>query len=94
MKATAILKDKTEAFYHGNQAEGGTVPAFLALPPVDQFSTVCRLALEKRATVKIGNGSFRDRVEANQILRGPHRVTFKLEPRRGYKLATFELLPA
>ena len=40
---------------------------------------------------KIGTGQFRDRVELNQILRAPKGWEFKMEPRRGYTLATFEI---
>ena len=52
------------------------------------------LAAEKRVSLKIGSGQFRDAVELNQILRGCCSVAFKLEPRRGYMLATFDIAPA
>jgi hypothetical protein len=49
------------------------------------------MAAEKRITMKIGSGQFRDAVELNSMLRNPCRFEFKLEPRRGYKLITFEI---
>lgn len=43
-------------------------------------------------TVKIGsNNSFSDRVSANSLLKANCAMTFKIEPRKGYKLATFTL---
>ena len=48
--------------------------------------------LRHYVSIKWGTGNaFRDRVEANQLLRGEHILTFRVEPRRGYQLATFEL---
>jgi hypothetical protein len=44
--------------------------------------------------VKIGNGSFRDKVEWNQAMRDAtrkERMTAKIEPRKGYRLVTFEI---
>jgi hypothetical protein len=46
--------------------------------------------------MKVGNSdAFRDKVELNHILNSkkPEEInlTYKLEPRRGYKLATFEI---
>lgn len=82
MKITFILKDKTDAFYdHLNKQ----------LSPKDQFHFLNEVARQGRATIKIGNGSFRDRVDLNGMLRGDCLFDFKLEPRRGYKLATFEI---
>lgn len=85
MKCTAILRDFSAVFYDG----GHGIPSFLAMEPRAQFERLVEMGNE-RAPLKIGNGSFRDRVELNQIRRGNCLVTFKLEPRRGYKLATFE----
>lgn len=91
MKVTAILKDFSEQFYNGS---GGSIPAFLTMPPADKWATVQRLKNERRVTLKIGTGQFRDQVELNAMMRGCCTIAFKLEPRRGYKLATFDISPA
>ena len=83
MKVTVILKDLTDEFY-----------AKLALLlPVDAFEylVMSSTARDLQLPVKIGNGSFRDRVELNQMRRNNPAFTYKLEPRKGYKLATFEV---
>lgn len=89
MKVTFILKDLAAAFY-----EGGSYS--LGLNNLNDFEKF--LYLKDRAarkelniSIKIGNGSFRDRVELNQKLRESININYKLEPRVGYKLATFEI---
>lgn len=89
MKATAILKDLSEVYFNGN---GGSIVGLLNVPDADKLAYLQRSAQDLQITFKVGNGSFRDKVELNQILREPHSTSFKLEPRRGYKLATFEFL--
>ena len=42
-------------------------------------------------STKVGGGMFKDRVTLNQLRRGYFELSYKLENRRGYKLATFEL---
>ena len=80
MKATIIMKDKTDLFY-----------AELAAA-TDKWAWI-RDAIDRASgyniTLKAGNGSFRDRVELNQCQRSPYKA-YKLESRRGYQLATFE----
>ena len=66
------------------------------LSPLAQFQRAELLAHEmpRNVSVKIGNGSFRDKVEWNQAMRDAtrkERMTAKIEPRRGYRLITFEL---
>jgi hypothetical protein len=87
MKTTFILKDFSDVFYDGSES----IVGLLTMPDNEKFKRLTKMANEKRITMKIGDGSFRDRVELNQITRTPCRYTFKLEPRRGYKLATFEI---
>ena len=87
MKITAILKDFTDHFYNG----GETIPSFLSMDNRAKWEKIKRMGHEKRVSVKIGNGQFRDAVELNQLMREPVDIDFKLEPRRGYKLATFEI---
>jgi hypothetical protein len=94
MKVTVILKDLSDAFYNGSEFLG---PGLLQLPTdADRWARlrdVCTRG-ELKATMKVGSSdSFRDKVELNQILRGPVSIAFKLESRKGYKLAMFEIVP-
>lgn len=89
MKVTAILKDFSEVFYFGN--DSGSIPAFNAMNESDKWLTIKKLSAEKRVPMKINTGQFRDAVELNAIMKKPHTINFKLEPRKGYKLATFEI---
>ena len=89
MKVTVILKDFTEQFYAGTEC--GSIVGFLNISDADKFEKLRKMAGEQRVTMKIGTGQFRDAVELNSMRRGPIDITFKLEPRRGYKLATFEI---
>ena len=90
MKVTAIMKDFTDQFYNGT--ESGSIPSFMLMSDADKWATVKRLCAERRVTLKIGTGQFRDQVELNSMLRSPCAISFKIEPRRGYKLATFEII--
>ena len=48
--------------------------------------------MPRNVSLKIGNGSFRDKVEWNQLFRDSRdKISATIEPRRGYKLITFEL---
>ena len=90
MKITFIIKDLSDIFYNG----GGVLCTIglLQMTDSDKFIYLRKLASEKvlKVTCKVGNcDSFRDKVELNSILRGEHTIDFKLEDRRGYKLATF-----
>ena len=88
MKVTVILKDFTEQFYTGT--DSGSIVGLLNMDDAAKFESCRLLAAEKRATMKIGTGQFRDAVELHAMRRDPCAISFKLEPRRGYKLATFE----
>ena len=83
MKITATLHNLTDGFY----AE------FAALSPADQFARLKKLRIDLPHCIKlkIGSGQFRDAVDLNSMLKRPHTFTAKLEPRKGYKLATFEV---
>ena len=83
MKITATLHNLTGSFY----AE------FAAMPADEQFATLNKLRhdLPHCIKLKIGSGQFRDAVDLNSMLKRPHTFTAKLEPRKGYKLATFEV---
>jgi hypothetical protein len=101
-KATAILKDFSESFFSGEiRYSDGTLSSEkgAGFDLVDAAGKR-RICSERsyaphgggrpRIPVKIGNGSFRDQVELNQLTRGPFEVTCEVAPRRGYLLATFE----
>jgi hypothetical protein len=42
-------------------------------------------------STKVGSGMFRDKVELNQLRRKDFALSYKLEARKGYTLATFEV---
>jgi hypothetical protein len=84
IKVTVIIKDVTDAFFEGM---GDSIAGLLNMTDSDKFTHLNKQ--QARFPMKIGNGSFGDRVELNSMTKGPHTITFKLEPRRGYKLATF-----
>jgi hypothetical protein len=92
MRVTFILKDLSESFF-----EGGFYSIGLNnLNDFEKFFFLKDRAARKelKITSKIGNGSFRDKVEFNQILRDNkyQKLEYKIEPRRGYKLVTFNFL--
>lgn len=82
MKCTVILHNLTDAFYEE-----------LALYfPKTKWNKINKLAPQLSPgciSIKIGNGSFRDKVEFNNMFRHKKEIEYKLEPRKGYKLATF-----
>ena len=88
MKVTFIIKNMSEAFYNGN---GESITGLLKMTDADKFTYLNKSRHDHGFTMKIGTGQFRDQVELNQLLRTNPPVAFKLEPRRGYKLATFEI---
>jgi hypothetical protein len=85
VKCTVILKNFSDEFWNG----GVICQPFLQQSPQEQWERCKRLKADGMVTIQHGNGSFRDAVELNQIVRGSHSVTSKIESRRGYKLATF-----
>lgn len=91
MKTTAIFRDLSDQFWNGF---GELIPAFLSQSPLAQFQQAERLAHEmpRNVSLKIGNGSFRDKVEWNQLFRDSRdKISATIEPRKGYKLVTFDL---
>lgn len=98
MKVTFILKDLSEAFFNGNGMPVDSliyIKGLNNLTDLEKFYHLKDKAARKelQITIKVGNSdAFRDRVELNQILRKENKtISYKLEPRRGYKLATFEI---
>jgi hypothetical protein len=93
MKITVIVRDLSDAFWSGN---GDLIPSFLAQSAIDRLDRLTRLSVDlpRNISIKVGNGSFRDKVDWNQAMRDAtrkERMTAKIEPRRGYRLVTFEL---
>lgn len=84
IKVTVIIKDVTDAFFEGM---GDSIIGLLNMTDADKFTYLNKQLA--RFPMKISSGSFRDRVELNSMIKKSHTITFKLEPRRGYKLATF-----
>lgn len=93
MKVTAIIKDVSPCFFTGWGTPGGPmeIVGFDTKTNEEKLRYVLKNDLGKSVTAKIERGAFRDQVELNMLMRGPVEVTYKLEPRRGYKLATFEI---
>jgi hypothetical protein len=88
MKTTFTIKNLTET----------TLTELSTMAPRDAYAKLSKWAwgdLKHCVSVKYGSGAFRDRVEWNGAMRrvetGETPLMFKLEPRRGYKLATFTL---
>lgn len=82
MKVTFILKNLTDRFYDGLSDLSNT----------DKFWELRKLSagdLRHCISMKIGTGQFRDAVDLNEIVKRDHSATFKIEPRKGYRLATF-----
>ena len=84
IKVTVIIKDVTDAFFEG---VGESIVGLNNMSDADKFTHLNKHAFG--FPMKIGNGSFRDRVDLNTMIKRPHTIAYKLEPRRGYKLATF-----
>lgn len=92
MKVTFTLKDLTDEFYNGF---GSSIIGLNNMTDKEKFYVLSKHAKEKclKITMKIATGQFRDAVELNQILRDPAvSFSYKLEPRKGYKLVTFEII--
>lgn len=92
MKMTVIIRNLSDAFWHGNE---DSIPSFIDQSPHDRLENLKRLSsdLPEKISFKVGDGSIRDRVEWNFESKKPgtiERMTSKIEPRRGYRLVTFE----
>lgn len=94
MQVTFILRNLSDSFYSGL---GESIVGLDNMDNQSKFNTLARDAkgdLKHCVSMKIGTGQFRDRVELNQLLRGPVSIDYKIEPRRGYMLATFTISKA
>jgi hypothetical protein len=102
MKVTFILKDLTDTFFVGN-ANSVPVTSVMYIVGLNTLTDYYKFyhlkgkaaRKELKITMKVGHSdSFRDKVDLNHILhKKPEdiKIKYKLEPRRGYKLATFEI---
>jgi len=90
MKITAIIKDVSDTFFleHGDSIKG-----LNNMDDKEKFSYLLNLgvSIPSMVTTKVGSGMFRDKVELNQLRRKDFSLSYKLENRKGYKLATFEV---
>lgn len=84
MKVTFTIKNLSES----------THEELSGMADAERFAKLTKWAfgdLRHCISQKVASGQFRDRVELNQIMRNPRFASYKLEPRKGYKLATFEI---
>lgn len=93
MKVTFIIRNMSAEFFEGF---GSAIVGLNNMPDADKLAYLLKQArgdLRHNFTVKIGSGQFRDTVELNHIMKRPagFSASYKIEPRRGYKLATFEV---
>lgn len=91
MKVTFICKGLTEVFYEGN---GGSIQGINNLSDLERLEKLFKYSglPEYQIASKIGNNSFRDKVDLNALKRKGWEVeSYKLENRKGYKLITFEV---
>jgi hypothetical protein len=89
MRVTFILRNLSDAFYNGNS---GSITGLLNLSDSDKFWELRNQAsgdLRHCVKMKVGTSQFRDSVDLNAIVKRDHSVSFKIEPRKGYKLVTF-----
>ena len=92
MKVTFICKNLTDVFYCGN---GGSIQGINNLSDLDRLEKLFKYSglPEYQIMSKIGDGSFRDKVDLNALKRKGWSVdNYKLENRKGYKLLTFEVI--
>lgn len=91
MKVTAIIKNVNDAFFQGF---GDSIKGLNNMSDLEKFDYLLNKGVTDPQIVstKVGGGMFKDRVTLNQLRRGYFELSYKLENRRGYKLATFEVL--
>ena len=90
MKVTAIIKNVNEQFFNGFS---DSIQGLNNMSDREKLNYLMNLGVSNPSivTTKVGSGMFRDRVELNQLRRKDFTLSYKLESRKGYKLATFEL---
>ena len=90
MKVTAIIKNANDAFFEGF---GESIKGLNNMGDKEKFDYLLNMGVSNPSivTTKVGGGMFKDRVELNQLRRKDFSLSYKLENRKGYKLATFEV---
>jgi hypothetical protein len=90
MKITAIIKNANDTFFNGF---GESIKGLNNMNDKEKFDYLLNMGVANPSIVatKVGGGMFRDRVELNQLRRKDFALSYKLENRKGYKLATFEV---
>ena len=88
IKVTFTLRDLSEDFFEGR----GEIVGLNRMTDAEKFKRLHDCAfgdLKSYVKIKIGNGSFSDKVDLNSIMRSSPSFEYSLAPRKGYKLATF-----
>jgi len=90
MKITAIIKNVNEQFFNGF---GDSIQGLNNMDDKEKFNYLMNMGVSSPSmvTTKVGSGMFKDKVELNQLRRKDFTLNYKLENRKGYKLAIFEL---
>jgi hypothetical protein len=82
MNITYIMKDKSDEYL-------ASIMDKPAKEAHEYLNAQANSAYAYNIKQKIGNGSFRDKVELNQLLRKPNvQISHSIAPRKGYKLIT------
>jgi hypothetical protein len=91
MKVTAIIKNVNNYFFDGF---GDSIQGLNNMNDIEKLNYLMNKGISNPETVttKVGNGSFSDRITLNKLRNQTFSVSYKLENRKGYKLATFEVL--
>ena len=92
MKVTFILRNMSESFFRGSE----TLPGIYNLKPDECYKYLNERALKPEYSIskQVESGQFKDKVALNQILHAPYNITHLIETRKGYKLATFNIVEA
>jgi hypothetical protein len=91
MKVTAIIKNVSSEFFEGF---GESITGLNNLiDDKERFNYLMNMGVKNPSIVstKVGRGTFGERVELNRMRQQDYKLSYKLENRRGYKLATFEV---
>ena len=82
MKVTFTIQDMADTFYDR------------LTTPEEAYKILSGYAkgdLKHKIKMRIGTGTMQDSIDFNMMMRKNVTMDFKIEPRKGYKLATFEV---